>query len=151
MTILTSILLVVIVSVVFYVAQVYSAINRIESVATTMTNEVSRHNYLSEEAYGMYSTILDDIIAMNSVESGGILHRWEINYAPGAGNSSFDVGTNLAVPQNYGDVAVIEIDLYLSNLAWGISPVSKVDTSLDMSGVRVHTFTYTVPCLRYIK
>lgn len=151
-TIMTSMILIVVVSVTFFVARVRALDSKINALASTLCSEVSKNNYLPEDAYNMYASILNSIKESDSE----LIDSWEINYKQGGSASDFSSGTNLAVPLAYGDVATVEIRVHVNVLRWGTSNasggISNMNDATVSHGIkRTYKYTYQVPCLRYVK
>lgn len=159
-----SIIFVVIFSVVFYLYRVYSLNQRIEALMVTMQQEVSKNNYLPEDTYEMYEGMLINIAdTMNGANKGSFIRGYNINYrrdcdfVPPAG-SSLHYSKRLDTPADYGDVAIIELTVTINAVNWFYDPnadgsansVQINETGEGGRGSITMTYTYQVPCLRYI-
>lgn len=154
-----AIFFVVIWSVAFYLFKAYSLNQKIESLMVTMQQEVSKNNYLPPETYDMYEELLVDIAeTMNGEEAGSFVRGFNINYSHESnfqpvGTGGVEYVTQLDTPGNYGDIAVIELQVTMNAITWFYDPAedgaaNQVQLDDDL-GVTL-TYTYQVPCLRYI-
>lgn len=154
-----SIIFVIIWSVSFYLFKAYSLNQKIESVMVTMQQEVSKNNYLPQSTYDMYEEMLRGIAGtMNGNEAGSFVRGFNINYHHNSAFQPTSVGgvnyvTRLDTPGNYGDVAVIELQVTMNAVEWFYDPAedgaaNQVQT--DNNAATTLTYTYQVPCLRYI-
>lgn len=152
-----SIIFIVIWSLAFYLMKVYSLNQKIESVMSTMQQEVSKNNYLPESTYDMYEAMLVDLATnMNGTNDTFVLgfninYEHESKYTPtGTGDVTYVRQLNTA--GNYGDIAVIELEVYINALSWTYN--RSVDGAMNQvepdSKTITMTYTYQVPCLRYI-
>lgn len=157
-----AIIFVVIWSVVFYLYRAYALNQKMESVMTTMEQEVARHNYLTESSYGVYEEILSNI--QQDMNGGSeFIRGFRINYhhpcdTAGIPNVSPDgsvkYSKQLDTPANYGDIAVIELSVTINALDLFYDPGASSGAEqlqINDDGIAT-TFTYMsqVPCLRYI-
>lgn len=154
-----AVIFVMIWSVLFYLYRAYSLNQKIESVMTSMEQEVSKHNYLTEDAYKMYEGILRGIAAdMNNGDT--FVQGFNINYSHDCSttlpSNGLTYSKRLDTPADYGDVAVIElsvtinaVDLFYDNTADGAA--NELQIGDGQNGIATE-FTYIsqVPCLRYI-
>lgn len=156
-----SILFVIIFDVLFYIARVEMLNQRIESTMVTMQQEVSKNNYLPVDSYIMYEGILRGIATdMNGSQPGSFVNGFNINYnhncnsaySQAMRNAGLTPSVKLNTPANYGDVAVIELTVQVNALTWGYN--RSADGAANESNhyylTRNFTYTYQVPCLRYI-
>lgn len=156
-----SILFVIVFDVVFYIARVEMLNQRIESTMVTMQQEVSKNNYLPEDSYKMYEGILKGIAKdMNGTSGDKFVNGYWINYHSDCDSayshsmqaSGLTPSTRLDTPADYGDVAVIELSVQINALAWGYdrNQDGAANESQHYYLTRIFTYTYQVPCLRYI-
>lgn len=155
-----AIIFVIVWSTVFYLFRAYALNKKMESIMISMEAEVSKHNYLTEDAYTMYENMLRNI-ANDMNNDGNFIRGFRINYTHPC-NMTTPAGTPLTysrqlnTPADYGDVAIIELSVTVNaiDLFYDPTPDSAADAIVigdGDAGVGV-TFTYTsqVPCLKYI-
>lgn len=155
-----AIIFVIIWSVGFYLFRAYALNNKMESIVASMESEVSKHNYLTNEAYTMYESMLENMA--DDMNNGSTFIRgYRINYNHPCDmtlpvGTSLTYSTQLDTPADYGDVAIIElsvtvnaVDLFYDPSPDGAANAIGIRDGDDGVGV---TFTYTsqVPCLKYI-
>lgn len=154
-----AILFVIVWSVSFYLFKAYSLNQKIESVMVTMQQEVSKNNYLPESAYEMYENLLRDVATnMNGNEAGSFIQGFNINYHHDSQFQPTSVGgvnysTRLDTPADYGDIAVIELQVTMNAVEWFYDPAedgAANQVKTDNNAATTLTYTYQVPCLRYI-
>lgn len=155
-----AIIFVIVWSVGFYLFRAYNLNQRIEAVMVTMQQEVSKNNYLTEDAYHMYENIFLDIQeTMNNggtfVEGFNINYGEDSNYIPvDRGHSSLVYSTDLQTPANYGDIAVLEVQVGIVPVIWFYDTTQNGAANQvqmrDDPGVIILTYTYQVPCMRYV-
>lgn len=154
-----AIIFVIVWSVAFYLFKAYSLNQKIESLMVTMQQEVSKNNYLTNSTYTMYEELLVDIAeTMNGNEAGSFVRGFNINYNHPSTFQPMSSGgvnyvTQLDTPGNYGDIAVIELQVTMNAIEWFYDPAedgaaNQVQT--DNDALTTLTYTYQVPCLRYI-
>lgn len=163
--IITSIVLVIIINVAVYLMLATNLNHKMETLLVTMQQEVSKNNYLPPAAYTMYEGILKGIASdMNTGGGAPFVIGYSLNYHHACDEEIANVlrGTGLSVsdrldtPADYGDVAVIQLDVGINAVSWYYDR-SKAATEGQLQvtqGVddasRVFTYVYQVPCLRYI-
>lgn len=159
--ILMSVIFVIIWDVLFFIMRVEMLNQRIESTMVTMQQEVSKNNYLPEDSYTMYEGILKGIANdMNGTNPGSFVQGFWINYdhncnqayADSMINAGLTPSKRLDTPGDYGDVAVIELSVQINASTWGYnrSQDGAANHSQNYMLTRIYTYTYQVPCLRYI-
>lgn len=154
-----SMIFVIVWDVAFYMFKVYSLNQKMESVLTTMQQEVSINNYLPEGAYTMYESVLKGIATdMNGSDADKFVLGYNINYGhecslDTSGVSGLTFSRDMQSVGDYGDVAIIELKVTVnSTLLWynASSSSASADRVEDRdSSVKVLTYIYQVPCLRY--
>lgn len=165
-----SVLFIVIWDIVFFLMRAEMLNQRIESTMVTMQQEVARNNYLPTDSYKMYKGILVGIANdMNGDKPGSFVNGYNINYKHECNadysNAMKTAGLTpvkrLDTPGNYGDVAVIELQVSVNALSFSYMPefdATTGDRNYDGDAnktrhytvQRIYTYTYQVPCLRYI-
>lgn len=170
-----SIIFVVVWSVVFYLLRVSSLNSRLETVMVSMQQDVAKNNYLTEDAYTMYESILRGIADDMNTTTGGseviydnFIVGFRINYNHGISNdlanqigladgsggeaNGAHYSTVLSNPGNAGDIAVIELTVVFNAITWGhnVAADSGVDQLVSGTTTNSISYVYQVPCLRYI-
>lgn len=170
---------VIIWSVVFYLFRVFALNSKLETIMVSMRQDVSQNNYLTEDRYEMYKTMLLDVA--NEMNNGDtFVVGYNLNYAKGdksnacvsddtpsnmglhytpdgykmsgAANSP-TYSLNLAKPAACGDVAVIELQVGFNALSWRYDTAEQAaadELKLTDDIVNTITYTYQVPCLKYV-
>ena len=154
----------------FYLFRVTALNHKIEAVMTTMQQEVTRNNYLPEEEYNMYSSILSgigrDMNGVNAVSSlphEVFVEGMQLNYDHDPYyittqqinqlmSSGLTISKKLDTPAAYGDVQLIELNVFVHPPTWRLVDLNGAhnQTQRDIAGTKRFTYTYQVPCLRYI-
>lgn len=157
-----SIIFVIVWSLCFYLFRAYSLNQKMESIMTSMEQEVTKHNYLTEDAYNMYRGMLLNVA--NDMNGGDTFVRgFRINYNHDC-DTNVPTGNGLTyrkrmdTPGDYGDVMLIEMSVSINALTMFYDPAANntVDSVQIYDSDEAHskglTFTYVsqVPCLRYI-
>ena len=156
--IMFSMIFVIVWDVVFYLYRVNSLNQQMESVLVTMQQEVSNNNYLTPEAYTMYKGMLENIQRnMNSDPDEPFVRGFDLNYtedctADTSGISGLTFSKQLSIPADYGDVAIIELSvgIYSTNWFYDSTKTAAEDSTQRRAVTNRLTYTYQVPCLRYI-
>lgn len=170
---------VIIWSVVFYLFRVFALNSKLETIMVSMRQDVSQNNYLTEDRYEMYKTMLLDVA--NEMNNGDtFVVGYNLNYAKGdksnacvsddtpsnmglhytsdgykmsgAANSP-TYSLNLAKPAACGDVAVIELQVGFNAISWRYDTAEQAaanELKLTDDIVNTITYTYQVPCLKYV-
>ncbi len=174
-----------------YLIQMYNVTQRGEMILNSMQNEVSRNNYLTSDAYTTYASMLNDLKEQYNgyveVAEGedpiSFIDYWTINYDGSAvtnhyniadpmpnlvGTSGMQISNNLAEPTAYGDIAVIEITMYVQKFTlfkayevffYGDNKLNSTKDELEANGFHRVTakedlvpikLTCQVPCLKYV-
>lgn len=165
-----AIIFVIIWSVVFYLIRVFSLNSKMETIAVSMQQSVAKNNYLTSDEFDMYMRMLGNIKReMNAPASAGhdtlgdnFIVGFRINYGRECSTEYKDrlVGdmshyvTDLEKCGNAGDIAVIELQVAFNSITWrqngtdsgAANQIVVNDTDYD----RIISYTYQVPCLRYI-
>lgn len=156
-TIAITVIMLVICDLCFFIFKAYALNQRIESIMVTMQQEVSKNNYLPEDTYSMYEGMLKDLITQFNTGGSEFIRGININYSHNCDfnpdlSSGLTFSKKLNTPADYGDIAVIEIKVSINAATWYID--SSKDNTLDQYNRRIVTkdltYTYQVPCLRYI-
>lgn len=170
---------VIIWSVVFYLFRVFALNSKLETIMVSMRQDVSQNNYLTEDRYEMYKTMLLDVA--NEMNNGDtFVVGYNLNYAKGdksnacvsddtpsnmglhytsggykmsGATNSPTYSLNLANPAACGDVAVIELQVGFNALSWRYDTAEQAaadELKLTDDIVNTITYTYQVPCLKYV-
>jgi len=136
----------------------------------TMQQEVSKNNYIPVDTYTMYEGILKGIASDmnyhtdengNWVEDDDIFvlgydlnynHECSASYKQAMESLGLVVSPKLNTPADYGDVAVIELTVYVNTPVWYYdrSQDGASDSTQRRYVTNELTYVYQVPCLRYI-
>ena len=89
------------------------------------------------------------------VEGFNINYGKTSNYIPvDRGHSSLVYSTDLRTPANYGDIAVLEVQVGIVPVVWFYDTTQNGAANQvqmrDDPGVITLTYTYQVPCMRYV-
>lgn len=170
---------VIIWSVVFYLFRVFALNSKLETIMVSMRQDVSQNNYLTEDRYEMYKTMLLDVA--NEMNNGDtFVVGYNLNYAKGdksnacvsadtpsnmglhytsdgykmsGATNSPTYSLNLANPAACGDVAVIELQVGFNAISWRYDTAEQAaadELKLTDDIVNTITYTYQVPCLKYV-
>lgn len=174
-----SMIFVIIWSVVFYLFRVFALNSKLETIMVSMRQDVSQNNYLTEDKYEMYKTMLLDVademnngdtfvVGYNLNYSGGDkanacvsadtpsdmgLHYTSDGYKMSGATNSPTYSLNLAKPAACGDVAVIELQVGFNAISWRYDTAEQAaadELKLTDDIVNTITYTYQVPCLKYV-
>lgn len=156
--IMFAMIFVIVWDVTFYLYRVNSLNQQMESVLVTMQQEVSNNNYLTPDAYEMYKGMLEDIqYRMNSDPDEPFVRGFDLNYyqdcvASTSSVSGLTFSKKLSVPADYGDVAIIELSVGIYTTNWFFDPTqaAEADSTQRRALTNRITYTYQVPCLKYI-
>lgn len=157
-----SIIFIIVWDVCFYLWRANAINQRMESLAVSLQEVVSKNNYLPEEDYKMFESLCKQ--TMSDMNQGDIFIRgFNINYGrdaycKNAVSVNVDKGSgvvnvakyNLKTPASYGDVQVVEIGVGINASIWDRSTSNNAgeDWSRSDTGIKF-TYTYLVPCLKY--
>ena len=157
-----AIIFVIIWDVCFYLWRANAVNQRMESLAVSLQEVVSKNNYLPEEDYKMFEALCKQM--MDDMNQGDTFIRgFYINYGRDAhckNSVKVDVSGKgnvakykLDTPASYGDVQVIEIGVGINATFWNqvattgnqgaADAFQKGDSPIEF------TYTYLVPCLKY--
>lgn len=157
-SIMYAIIFVIIWDVGFYLWRANVLNQRMESLAVSMQEVVSKNNYMPEGDYKMFKSVLNTIRSdMN--QSDEFVSKIILNYGDYSSyqpNVRVDGVGNIAryrldTPARYGDVMVIELKVGVNASVWGRSNVrgNGADSVEKKSSPLYFTYTYLVPCLKY--
>ena len=145
----------------FYLWRANALNQRMESIAVSMQEVVSKNNYLPEGDRAMFNSILNSIKDDMNV-SDTFINAFDWNYNDNCVFDSSTLQSNLGsnklikkmkYPASYGDVMVIELRVNLNATYWTqVNTSSKGnsgDTFVKNNKGIVFTYTYLVPCLKY--
>lgn len=162
-----AIIFVIIWDVFFYLWRVNALNQRMESIAVSMQQVVSKNNYLPEGDKEMFIALLKKVRDdMNNADDTGhcepenvfitgidINYNHEsVNYRPTIDAAGKNIARyQLSAPASYGDVQVIELRVALRGTRW------YKDASIDGAANQIQrsysdidiSYTYAVPCLKY--
>lgn len=170
---------VIIWSVVFYLFRVFALNSKLETIMVSMRQDVSQNNYLTEDKYEMYKTMLLDVAnEMNNGDTFVVgynlnyvkgdksnacvsddtpsnmgLHYTSDGYKMSGATNSPTYSLNLAKPAACGDVAVIELQVGFNAISWRYDTAEQAaadELKLTDDIVNTITYTYQVPCLKYV-
>lgn len=158
-----AIIFVIIWDVCFYLWRANAINQRMESLAVSLQEVVSKNNYLPEEDYKMFESLCKQ--TMDDMNQGDTFIRgFYINYDKHEAYCKDSVKVNvdgkgnvakykLDTPASYGDVQVIEIGVGINATFWNqvattgnqgaADAFQKGDSPIEF------TYTYLVPCLKY--
>lgn len=145
----------------FYLWRANALNQRMESIAVSMQEVVSKNNYLPEGDRLMFNSILNSIKDDMNV-SDTFINAFDWNYNDNCVFDSSTLQSNLGsnklikqmgYPASYGDVMVIELRVSLNATYWTQvntgSQGNSGDTFVNNNTGIVFTYTYLVPCLKY--
>lgn len=145
----------------FYLWRANALNQRMESIAVSMQEVVSKNNYLPEGDRAMFNSILNSIKDDMNV-SDTFINAFDWNYNDNCVFNSSTLQSNLGnnklikkmkYPASYGDVMVIELRVSLNATYWTQvntgSQGNSGDTFVNNNKGIVFTYTYLVPCLKY--
>lgn len=145
----------------FYLWRANALNQRMESLAVSMQEVVSKNNYLPEGDRAMFNSILNSIKDDMNV-SDTFINAFDWNYKDNCVFDSSTLQNNLGAnklrkrmkyPASYGDVMVIELRVSLNATYWTQvntdSQGNSGDTFVNNDKGIVFTYTYLVPCLKY--
>lgn len=145
----------------FYLWRANALNQRMESIAVSMQEVVSKNNYLPEGDREMFKSILNSIKDdMNVSDTFINFFDWNYNATCAFDSSTLqsNLGSNKLIkkmkyPASYGDVMVIELRVSLNATYWTQvntgSRGNSGDTFVNKNTGIVFTYTYLVPCLKY--
>ena len=157
-----SIIFVIIWSLCFYLFRAYSLNQKMESIMTSMEQEVTKHNYLTEDAYNMYKGMLlniaDDMNGGDHFVRGFRINYNHISDTEPPHNNGLTYQRQLNEPADYGDVMIIEMSVSINALTMFYDPAANntadsvqiYDANEAKSKGLTFTYVSQVPCLRYI-
>lgn len=154
-----SIIFIIIWDVGFYLWKANAINQRMESLAVSLQEVVSKNNYLPEEDFKMFKSLCLRTMDDMNTQSDTFIRGFGINYGRDASckntvSVNVDGKGNVAkydleVPASYGDVQVIEIEVGINASIWDRTANSRgEDWNKRDTGMRF-TYTYLVPCLKY--
>lgn len=116
--------------------------SRVTNMAGVMQNEVARHNSMPDELRDLFDDQLKDLVERSLVATG-VTHNMEQDL-------------NSATPLNYGDIATLEINVDMApTKVYLTSGGDRTGQEGSLLGREVLnytlTYTYNIPCLRYLK
>lgn len=162
-----------------YMYRAMSINQRMESIMTSMQKVVMENNYLPEDSYKMYKSLLVQLTNDMNGKSGSTLvmrgaddYNWFVDaidlnydnaavgtltalsalkYNPATGSSANEniLRTQMNLPADYGDVMVVQARVIIEQPTWFMPSGSSADGLTR--GLRTTTlkYTYYVPCLKY--
>lgn len=144
----------------FYLWRANALNQRMESIAVSMQEVVSKNNYLPEGDAEMFRSILRQIQSDMNV-SDTFINAFDWNYADNSEFNSSSLNSNLGnsgnklvrmmkAPASYGDVMVIELRASINGVTWTkVSAPSSAERFQNYNSEIIFTYTYLVPCLKY--
>lgn len=147
----------------FYLWRANALNQRMESIAVSMEEVVSKNNYLPEGDRAMFNSILNSIKADMNV-SDTFINAFDWNYVDNSVFNSSSLSSSLGsegnklvrmmkYPASYGDVMVIELRVSVNATSWTQvntgSQGNSGDTFVNKNNGIIFTYTYLVPCLKY--
>lgn len=148
-------------TIISYLVIMYSLNHKIDAISSSIRSEVSRNNYMSEEArdvyYEMFSSILKEHSKGGSVDitqDGNGVFLSSSTSSSNLENLVRGIKINyneLRTVKAYGNYHTILIEVYVGFLDFTNRSNSITGFSADTSNMRKITYVYRVPCLRYIK
>ena len=145
-----SIIFVVIWQTCFYIFRVYTLNEKVNVIVRMMTEDVSEHNRLTDDADALYSALFAEL--QESSNSGDyFVTNISYNYHSDATSlTETSIGTvplhrKLDTAGKYGDIMVIEVNVGVNtNILWNRPDVT-------VGEVNTLTYVYQVPCMRYVQ
>lgn len=155
-----AILFIIIWDVAFYLWRANALNDRMESLAVSMQEVVSKNNYLPEGDAEMYKALLLSIGDDMNSGSDEFIRGFNWNYGRNSvysdhinDSSGRDILVrDMSIPANYGDVMVVELEVGINATVWGKfnSGASGAADEFDNRDYPISfTYTYLVPCLNY--
>ena len=142
----------------FYLWRANALNQRMESLAVSLQEVVSKNNYLPSGDYEMFKSLCNQ--TANDMNNGDtFINGFNINYGRDAScSNSLQINSgsknivryDLENPASYGDIQVVEIGVGINASIWDRAQ-GKAETeawSKKNTGI-VFTYTYLVPCLKY--
>ena len=144
----------------FYLWRANVLNQRMESIAVSMQEVVSKNNYLPQGDAEMFSSILKQIQSDMNV-SDVFIKAMDWNYLDKSeykpvinvkeGYSTKNIARyQMDTPASYGDVMVVELRVCINAPTWYQATASNsADSFQHRNNGIVFTYTYLVPCLKY--
>lgn len=175
----TSIVLVFVLDMAFYLYKALNLNQRMESVCVSLQKVVTDNNYLPQGEYNMYKQIFNTMCVSLNGGTGSDLSSADqnfiryysaeeavkINYTTDAtdvpaettnmtdSNGKALVHKKLSKPGDYGDIQVIEIKVRVVQPLWRFSGSRGALVASDWeryeAGTTDFTYSFLVPCLKY--
>lgn len=145
-----SIIFVVIWQTCFYVFRVYTLNEKVNVIVRMMTEDVSEHNRLTDDAHNLYTSLFAEL--QNTSNSGDLfVTSISYNYSTEATSvtettvGGVSLHRKLNTAGEYGDIMVIEVKVGVNtNILWNRPDV-------DVGEINTLTYVYQVPCMRYVQ
>lgn len=147
----------------FYMWRVMVLNQRMEALTGSIQQIVSNNNYLPESDYETYKILFQDLAQqMNNGDT--FVQGFNINYGKdsvskttvnvkksGKTGTTNIVKYDMSKPADYGDVMTVEVQVGVNAVSWYNANNKSNATSFQSGRSQVIlTYTYLVPCLKYI-
>lgn len=144
--IIISSVMIIVADLTLYIGRAYALDYKVKALMSSMMQDISKNNYLSEDGYNMYTGILEDIKNTDPE----LVQEYKLNW-----KNTGSVNDDLSVPKNYGDSRDIELRIAIARTGWGSksadSGVHNLDDLEKGYSYTVLKYNNLVPCLRYVK
>ena len=151
--IIISTVLMIILNVSSYMARVWALDDNVNALKTTLNSSVAENNYLTDDAYNMYMSLLQGIQSRDPK----LILDYSINYGNTGVENEDSVSPNddLSVPKSYNSTRKIQIVIHRRSAIWGsINSDGAVKSLDDLKvgwGISTEYYETQVPCLRSVK
>lgn len=135
-----SVILMVVLDTALMMFDAFSTLNKIQTVADTIQQDISRQNCLTTQAETIFDTALSDLDARSNVFSNIVIKK--------TGLADSLSPTNV---KNYGDLHKLEITAQVHPLVYSIQGTTTDSWLKEVALFYEMKFEYDVPCLRYLK
>lgn len=144
--IIISSVMIIVADLTMYIGRAYALDYKVKALMSSMMQDISKNNYLSEDGYNMYTGILQDIQDTDPE----LVQQFKLNW-----ENTGAVNDDLSIPRNYGDSREIELRIAIARNNWGSkssdSGVHNIDDLEKSYSYTVLKYNDLVPCLRYVK
>lgn len=147
-----SIIFIIVWDVGFYLWRVNALNDRMESLAVSMQEVITKNNYIPSGQKAMFEEIMQGIkddmnVGDTFIKTIGWNSSVVTNYSP-SGITNPILQTEY--PASYGDVMVLNIEVVVNASGWTqVGSGNGADSFVKDSGNVVLSYVYLVPCLNY--